>query len=165
MAYLLDANVFIQAKNLHYGMDFCPAFWDWLIQGNRARQVFSIEKVADEIQAVADKLADWATDRGDAFFLKPDATLLPALSTVNSWSVGQRYEPAAVNTFLLVADYYLVAHALAYGQTVVTHEIASTSTKKIKIPDACIGLGIKCVSPYEMLRTERARFILGPTPS
>jgi len=24
MAYLLDANVFIQAKNLHYGMDFCP---------------------------------------------------------------------------------------------------------------------------------------------
>lgn len=26
--YLLDANVFIQAKNLHYGMDFCPAFWE-----------------------------------------------------------------------------------------------------------------------------------------
>ena len=26
--YLLDANVFIQAKNLHYGFDFCPAFWD-----------------------------------------------------------------------------------------------------------------------------------------
>jgi hypothetical protein len=22
MAYLLDANVFIQAKNLHYGLDF-----------------------------------------------------------------------------------------------------------------------------------------------
>jgi len=24
MTYLLDANVFIQAKNLHYGLDFCP---------------------------------------------------------------------------------------------------------------------------------------------
>jgi hypothetical protein len=35
MAYLLDANVFIQAKNLHYGMDFCPAFWDWLLDANR----------------------------------------------------------------------------------------------------------------------------------
>ena len=136
-----------------------------LIQGNAARQVFSIEKVGDEIQAIADKLAYWATDRGDDFFLKPDARLLPALSTVSAWAAGQSYEPAAVNTFLLVADYYLVAHALAHGQTVVTHEIASTSTKKIKIPDACIGLGIKCVTPYEMLRTERARFILGPTPS
>jgi Domain of unknown function (DUF4411) len=34
MAYLLDADVFIQAKNLHYGLDFCPAFWDWLIAVN-----------------------------------------------------------------------------------------------------------------------------------
>jgi hypothetical protein len=163
MAYLLDANVFIQAKNLHYGLDFCPAFWSWLIQGNAAKQVFSIEKVGDEIQAIADELADWATDRGDDFFLKPDANLLKALSTVSAWAVSQNYEPAAVNTFLLVADYYLVAQALAHRHTVVTHEVASTSTKKIKIPDACIGLGIKCVTPYEMLRTERARFILGPT--
>ena len=34
MAYLLDANVFISAKNLHYGLDFCPAFWDWLVANN-----------------------------------------------------------------------------------------------------------------------------------
>ena len=164
MPYLLDANVFIQAKRLHYGMDFCPAFWDWLIAKNAASDVFSIEKVGDELIAGGDELADWADDRGADFFLRPDANLLPALSTVSAWTAGQSYEPAAVNTFLLVADYYLVAHALAHGHTVVTHEIASTSTKKIKIPDACIGLGIKCVTPYEMLRIERARFILGPTP-
>lgn len=28
VSYLLNANVFIQAKNLHYGFDFCPAFWE-----------------------------------------------------------------------------------------------------------------------------------------
>ncbi|MBI3996217.1 MAG: DUF4411 family protein [Candidatus Omnitrophica bacterium] len=38
----------------------------------------------------------------------------------------------------------------------------SSTTKKTKIPDACIGLGIKCMTPFEMLRRERARFILGP---
>ena len=27
MAYLLDSDVFIRAKNDHYGFDFCPAFW------------------------------------------------------------------------------------------------------------------------------------------
>jgi Domain of unknown function (DUF4411) len=164
MPYLLDANVFIQAKRLHYGMDFCPAFWDWLIAKNAANEVFSIEKVGDELLAGGDELGDCTDDRGSDFFLKPDPKLLAALSTVSAWAAGQSYEPAAVNTFLLVADYYLVAHALAHGYTLVTHEIASTSTKKIKIPDACIGLGIKCVTPYEMLRTERARFILGPTP-
>ena len=43
----------MQAKNLHYGLDFCPAFWDWLIAANVAERVFSIEKVGDEIEAVA----------------------------------------------------------------------------------------------------------------
>jgi Domain of unknown function (DUF4411) len=161
MAYLLDANVFIQAKNLHYGLDFCPAFWDWLIANNAAQLVFSIEKVGDEIDAVADELATWAEQRGPGFFLRPDSALLPALGSVSTWATGQSYEPAAVSTFLQVADYYLVAHALAHGHAVVTHEIASTSTKKIKIPNACISLGIKCVTPFEMLRHERAKFVLG----
>ncbi len=164
MSYLLDSDVFIQAKNLHYGLDFCPAFWDWLVASNAAGRVFSTEKVGDEIEAGADELAAWANVRGDGFFLKPDAALLPALATVSSWATGQNYEPAAVSTFLQVADFYLVAHALAHGQVVVTHEVAAASTKKIKIPNACIGVGVKCMSPFEMLRRERARFILGPQP-
>jgi len=58
VAYLLDANVFIQAKNLHYGLDFCPAFWDWLINRNESRVVFSIERVGDEIEA-GDMATPW----------------------------------------------------------------------------------------------------------
>lgn len=162
MAYLLDANVFIQAKNLHYGLDFCPAFWDWLIANNQQQKVYSIEKVADEIEAGNDELAKWADQRGPEFFLKPDSAMLSALGKVSAWATDQSYDPAAVNTFFQVADYYLAAFAVAHEHTVVTHEIASPSTKKIKIPNACIGLGVKCVTPYEMLRRERARFILGP---
>jgi len=162
MAYVLDANVFIQAKNLHYGLDFCPAFWDWLIDQNKKGCVFSIEKVGDEIIAGNDELADWASQRGPTFFLKPDAAMLPALSTVSKWATSQNYELAAVNTFLQVADYYLVAYALAHGHTVITHEKPDNSTKRIKIPRACIGLNVKCMTPFEMLRSERARFILGP---
>ena len=161
MTYLLDANVFMQAKNLHYGLDFCPAFWDWLIVNNDSKRLYSIEKVGDEIDAGADELAEWAAQRGSGFFLKPDAAILPTLATVSTWATSQNYEPAAVNTFLQVADYYLVAHALAHGHVVVTHEVAAYSTKKIKIPNACIGLGIKCMTPFEMLRHERARFVLG----
>ena len=62
-----------------------------------------------------------------------------------------------------MTGYWLVAHALAHGFIVVTHEVPSESTRKIKIPNVCIGLGLVCISPYEMLRRERARFILGPT--
>lgn len=163
MAYLLDADVFIRAKNLHYGMDFCPAFWDWLAYKHKAGDVFSVEKVGNEVQAGNDQLAEWAEARGPAFFLRPDAAVFPALARVSEWATSRSYEPSAVSTFLQLADYYLVAQALAAGHTLVTHEIPSASTRKIKIPDACIGLGIKCMSPYEMLRRGRARFVLGDT--
>lgn len=161
MAYLLDANIFIQAKNLHYGFDFCPAFWDWLLEQNRAGRVFSIERVGDELGAGGDELSSWAAERSPGFFLAPDVAFLDALPRVSTWVGARHYEPAAVSTFLQKADCYLVAHALAHGHAVVTHEKPSDSKKTVKIPEPCIGLGVKCMNPFEMLRIERARFVLG----
>ena len=126
MAYLLDADVFIRAKNLHYGLDFCPAFWEWLIENNAAGIVFSVEKVGDEVQAVADELSQWAEARGAAFFVPPDAATFPSLAAVSTWATGQRYEPSAVSTFLQVADYYLVAQR--------TREITPSSHTRFPLP-------------------------------
>jgi len=162
VTYLLDANVFIQAKNLHYGFDFCPAFWRWLEQAHDDGRVFSIERVEDEIAGGADDLAEWVAHRPAGFFLSPDAAVVPSLHAVSEWANGGGYEPAALATFLQIADFYLIAHAHAHGHIVVTHEVASHSTKRIKIPDACIALGVRHMTPYEMLRVERARFVLAP---
>jgi hypothetical protein len=160
MSYLLDANVFIQAKRLHYGMDFCPAFWDWLCVQNEAGKVFSIEKVADELVVGGDDLSNWADQRGIAFFLPPDQGMIASLAAVGQWVQNQNYIPAAVSTFLQDADYYLIAYALAHNHIVVTHEVARDGTKRVKIPNVCIGVNVKCMTPFAMLRTEKARFIL-----
>jgi len=162
MAYLLDANVFIQAKNLHYGLDFCPAFWEWLIQENGNGKVLSVSQVGDELLAGDDELAQWAQARGEGFFQETDPATLPAFTEVSEWIQFQHFEPAAVNTFLQVADYYLLAFAKAHGHTIVTHEVPSDSRRKIKIPTVGIGIGVLSISPYAMLRRERVRFILGP---
>ena len=160
MPYLLDANVFIQAKNLHYGFDICPGFWDWLIQANKQGKVYSIEKVRDELEAGNDELAAWARDRGETFFLRPDIQVVQAFVQVSEWVNTAGYEPTAINAFLQDADYYLVAYALAHNFIVVTHEVPANTRRKVKIPNACIGLGIKHMTPYEMLRREGARFVL-----
>jgi len=47
MKYLLDTKVLIAANNLHYGCDFCPAFWDWLVTSNPKKTVYSILKLTD----------------------------------------------------------------------------------------------------------------------
>ena len=160
MAYLLHANVLISAKNLYYGFDFCPGFWEWIVKSHNLGLVRSVEKVGDELRAVDDELLEWAKLRGPAFFAPAETADFPALKTVSDWTTRQGYEATAINTFLQKGDYYLVSQALARRHAVVTHEVPSTSRKKIKIPDVCIGLQIKCIAPFEMLRSERARFVL-----
>ena len=159
--YLLDANIFIEAKNRHYGFDFCPAFWEWLIAQNNAGTVASINKVYEELKKGKDDLSAWTGQRGDGFFMPADEAVAAVLNPVAIWANSQRYENGAISTFLKSADYFLVAHAHAHDFTVVTHERQSQSIKKIKIPDACIGLNVSYLNPYEMLRKERARFVLG----
>lgn len=160
MNYLIDANVLIQAKNLHYGFEFCPAFWQWLLQAHQQKRIFSIDKVADELTAGDDELSEWAQQNRQLFH-KTNAVVYPHLATVSQWATSQNYTPAAINTFLQVADYYLIAHALAGSHVIVTHEIPSTSIRRIKIPDACVGLEIEFMTPYQMLRCEKVRFVLG----
>jgi hypothetical protein len=160
MKYFLDTDVFISAKNLHYGLDFCPAFWEWLIDRNRAGRVFSIDKVKDEIERGEDELAAWARVLDQRFFQKTSAKISPALITVSNWVNNNGYTPSAKDTFFQAADYWLIAHALTSGYAVVTHERPTATPNKVKIPNVCLGLDIKVMSPFEMLRHERARFVL-----
>jgi len=121
----------------------------------------ALKRLADELAVGTDELSQWATQRGRAFFLPPDPQMLETLATVSEWVQNQNYRPAAVNAFLQNADYYLIVHALAHDHIVVTHEVPSDGVRQVKIPNVCIGLNVKCMTPYEMLRRERARFVLG----
>ncbi len=158
--YLLDSNIFIEAKNRHYGFDFCPAFWDWLICEQAAGTVASIDAVYEELVAGSDELADWAKD-SRSFFLPVDDAIVSSLSRLTDWCAETDYLDAAVTEFLQAADYFLVGHAHAHGFTVVTHELPKDTKKRIQIPDACDAHEVPWINPYEMLRVEGARFVLG----
>ena len=162
--YLLDANVFIQAKNLHYGLDFCPGFWDWIDRANRVGRVHSITKVLNELRAGDDELRAWAEQRREQLFVAPDDAVLDSLRLLSRWASGGRYDQTGVATFLQAADYSLVAHAHAHERVVVTHEVPSDSTRKIKIPDACLGIGVDFIATSTMLRTEHVRLVLADGP-
>jgi hypothetical protein len=151
--YLLDSNVFIQAKNRHYDFDFCPAFWDWLLLENEKRNVFSIDKVKDEIITGDDELTNWVKNNtSDQFFLPTNIQTTAEFPAISNWTIGGGYEQSATNEFMSVADYYLIAQAKQRKAIVVTHEVPSNSLKKIKIPNACIGLKVSFVTPFVMLK-------------
>jgi hypothetical protein len=161
MPYLIDSDVLIRAKNDHYRFKVCPGFWDWLLQANQAGAVFSIARVQSELTAGKDPLSTWAAAQPASLFLAPPPSFGAAAASVSNWATSRTYDPQAVNTFFASADYWLVAHALAEGWTVVTHEVSRPDSKKsIKLPDACIGVGVAWTSPWQMLDDEGAVFRL-----
>ena len=161
MAYLLDANVLIAAKNSYYGFDFCSGFWEWLDAAHRTGSVFSIERVYDELVAGGDDLAVWCEERR-SFFLPLGSNDVRAMATVNRWANdSNEYDPSAKSQFADAADSFLIAQALAGHHTVVTHERISDGRKRIKIPNAASAHGVTWCTTFQMLRVERARFVLG----
>ena len=74
---------------------------------------------------------------------------------------SSHHKPAAVVTFSQVADYWLLAHALAYNCIVVTHDIPAKKSK-IKLSNACSGLDLHRMSLYEMLGREWASLFSDP---
>jgi len=96
MPYLLDSNVFIEAKNKYYQFSLCPGFWDWLIRENANGKIFSHDSVLRELATFGDDLSQWAASRGQAFFIKSDQSTITALTTVANWVVGQNFRPVAI---------------------------------------------------------------------
>ncbi|GAA3082947.1 hypothetical protein JOF29_004534 [Kribbella aluminosa] len=160
--YVLDANVFISAKNAHYGMDFVPGFWTWLRTAHASGVVCSVEAVRDELLDGADELADWVRTLPRSFFISVDAAALVELHKLSAWSKQTpQYTQAAVATFLASADYFLVGQARALGFTVVTHEMpAPESKKRILIPNACDAVGASYCLPWKLLREQSVRLVV-----
>lgn len=160
MAYLLDSDVLIRAKNDHYGFELCPGFWEWLVLANGKGLVHSVEAVYNELSPGDDDLAVWVRAHR-SIFLPLTATEIPAVAAVNRWANDSvAYEPAAKAEFAAAADSFLIAHAVAGGHTVVTHERISDGRRKIKIPNAAVANGVTVMNPFQMLKTERVRLIL-----
>lgn len=160
--YLLDSDVFIQAKNRHYGFDIVPAWWDWLEQEHQNGRVFTVETCRDEVIAGGDELADWMAAQPATFSIKSGAGDQASLRRVAQWAAGgTQYRQGAISKFLAAGDYFLVSQALSLGYTVVTHEEpAPLAEKRIKIPDACNAVAVPWMSPWRMLRVESAQFHL-----
>ena len=171
MAYLMDSNGYIQAKNQYYGMDFCPAYWDWLSAASQSGLVISIDRVYAEIQWWQDDLSRWVAQpaiRG-MFLPSDDADTMAELPRVFAWAqarLGDQgrpfYGPHAINEFLAdPADPYLIAYASVHNHTIVTCESDNPANRiKVLIPVVCNGLGVNWLTPFDMLRREQVRFVL-----
>ena len=162
MKYLLDSNTYIQAKNFYYGMDICPAYWDWLDQQFQLGTVASVDMIAKELKDGNDELAQWVKDRPEHFINNDDDETQSVFTEIVQAVVAGDYNPANRDNFLAKADPWIIAKAKTIGATVVTNEsLAVQNTKKVKVPNICRQFDVPCLNTFQFLRELEARFVLG----
>ena len=151
MSYLLDSNIFIRCKN-EMPMDIFHGFWQRLAELAQNGQIFSSIKVKEEIYKGNDELKEWCANQlPQGFFLPFEAHA--EYANLMTWANNnQVFTVPAKQEFATVADAYLVATAAAKGMKVVTFETSDPLCKKrVKIPDACIAIGVDFCSLNDML--------------
>lgn len=103
--YVLDANVFIQAKRRFYPFNICPGYWDALCWYRAAGRVCSVDKVRDELERGGDALWDWAKAVFDETGFQDTAAAMADYGAMVAWVQGQsQFFPAAKAEFMAVAD-------------------------------------------------------------
>lgn len=168
--YILDANALIGPSNHHYGLDFCPAYWEWLERACRGGLAISISAVRDEIKREDTReqrdLLRWCRGQGRGLFRQTEGTADHLLQVAELVRGSGAYANTALRGFVNGTDHILVAEALARGAAVVSYEVSNhpglatpdSRRSSVKLPDVCEMAGLEFLRPYEMLRRAAARF-------
>lgn len=158
---MLDSNTYIQAKNQYYGMDICPAYWEWLDQQFDQGELGSIYMIGQELKAGNDELAEWAKDRPDHFVTNDDDATQQVFVQIATAVMSGDYNAGNRDSFLANADPWIIAKAKTIGATVVSHEShLIQNTKKVKVPNICHEFHVPCISTFQLLRDLQAKFVL-----
>jgi len=151
MSYLFDTNIFIRCKN-EMPIDIFHGLWQRIADLAQNGHIFSSVKVKEEIDKGNDELVQWCNDNlPKGFFLPFDSHA--EYARLMTWANGSVvFSAAAKQEFATVADAFLVATAAAHSMKVVTFETSDPACRKrVKIPDACIALGVEYCSLNDVL--------------
>lgn len=160
--YLLDANVFIEAKNFYYRFETFPAFWGWLDSEQERGNLSSIRPIIEELAKGNDELSQWAKARRgtDWYGSVDDVQTQHHVQEIAEWVVGESFTEPARDKFLSGGDPWLIAKARTIGAAVVTHEslFDPKIKKKVKIPNVCEAFDVEYIDTFELLNRLRAKF-------
>ena len=150
LTFWLDADVYIQAKNGPYKFERLPQFWSFLAEQFDAGNIKSPKRVYDEITEGSDLLASWARRQRQRMCAKADKSVQACFRQITN-HVYTKYKPHQASEFLRGGDGWVIAHAMATGGVVVTHESERGKKARVKVPTVCREFNVKCINTYAML--------------
>jgi Domain of unknown function (DUF4411) len=152
--YLLDADTLIRADRTYYPLQRFPVFWEWLLYHSTIGNVKIPREQYDEVVAGRGELVDWLSDKE-----RKKSLLLPGIvdEALVQKVIGDGYAPDLNEAELttLGQDPFLIAYGLVSiaDRTIVSFEVSAPSKQRAnrKIPDVCVGFGLKCITMFELI--------------
>lgn len=154
--FLIDSNVFINAKYFHYNFNYCKMFWDYLVDLHKNDIVFTINSVKKELMAKPDEISHWINHEVPASFFLDEMSSMANYAKLMNWSQKLDVIDKAKEDFASQskADAFLIAHAMTHNFSIITHERSQPGAKKrIMIPNAADAHGVNTLTIYEFLST------------
>ncbi|MCK9217203.1 MAG: DUF4411 family protein [Firmicutes bacterium] len=159
--FILDSNIFILCHRQRYPFEMAPAFWRQLT-GKGGQRVILLDKVKDEIYRNDDELSDWLKGNEDFFQIKKvsESEVIRCYSDIISFiKESTQYRETAKAEFASVADSWICAYGMAYGNVIVTNEKYEPDIRKrIKIPNVCHEFNLEYIGLLEFMRELDIRF-------
>lgn len=151
MTYWLDTNVFIRCANSIYKFHRYPEFWQFLDVQIKTRVIRSSEFVYGELVQGSDYLAKWCKARKETGLNTfADDNVQQQYRLITDFVEHEpKYERHHKSEFYNGADCWLIAHAKADTETVVTYE-TEREYGKIKVTSVCAKLNVKCIDVYKL---------------
>jgi len=162
--YLIDSDVFIQAKNQYYAFSICPGFWDCLIGHFQAGRVFSIDEIREELLRGDDEedLVRWVKGKLPRGFFLPvrEQSVSNSYGKIMLWvQRNPQFLDYAKAKFATEADGWLAAYAKVHGYVVITGEQFRPDVKtRVPLPNVCRQFDVECRDVFQMLRDLNVRF-------
>lgn len=122
MAFILDTNIFLQAKNKDYPFTYFPGFWEWLDSGFKTRQFLLLSSVYKEVSGGDDEVSDWIKSRKQ-YVIKEEKAKDYIINHKKIVNFLNDKGFTHMNDFLQKADGSLIAYAMTSGDMVITHEL------------------------------------------
>lgn len=160
MLYLIDTNILIYASKVTNPLDIHPTYWAKMKEILNRDDVFSVDKVKDEIYYYEDELLNWCKENINNNFWKKTSHILSEYAELQNWVQTRNYYDTALIEFADVknADPFILAYSLntirkSQDITIVTLEVSNPDSKKrVKLPDICINFGIRFINNNEFFR-------------
>lgn len=164
MKYIIDSNVLIVSARRLYPKDVFASFWSQMESHIRSGEIVICNAVQQEISKGNDDLKNWLLEIGktvapekdsDSSVVSAYSEMIQGISESGQYSESAKQEFAKVD----IADAWIIAHAKAFGYTVVTEEAYSSDSKShVKIPNVCQKENVQCIKLIDMLRALKFRF-------